>query len=249
MTTEMMELTPVVDDTRIDMARLLVKHLEEGNNVDAEYVLDTLKCQHEFSLFQEIGKITRQLHDALGTCQEDSRIADMTEREIPDARERLNFVIDKTEESAHRTLNAVDVAFPLSADLVASANEMNEEWMRFTRREMNADEFRALSKKIGEFLHAVDSSANTIHQSLSEVMMAQDFQDLTGQIIRQVIELVQELEDRLVKVIKCSTRRNIEPEKGSSDTSASGPQINKKDDPNVLSGQDEVDGLLSSLGF
>ena len=186
----------------------------------------------------------------LGSFRDDERISNLAENRIPDARERLNFVIEKTEESAHRTLNAVEEALPIAHELEENGRVMREEWAKFTRREMNAEEFRQMSKRIEGFLESVEVDAKHLNKGLSDVMMAQDFQDLTGQIIRQVIELVQDLEEGLVSVIKKSGRMgNAAEETNGMDIIAEGPQVNKENDPNVMSGQDDVDDLLSSLGF
>ncbi len=92
--------------------------------------------------------------------------------------------------------------------------------------------------------------ADQVHHNLSEMMLAQGFQDLTGQVIRQVISLVEEVEDSLVQLVKVagkpqqsSDKKEIDPIK------AEGPQINAQDNPNVVNNQDDVDDLLSSLGF
>jgi len=239
------------EDERLVMAKSLVQHLEHGEAAKADKIIEDLASVHESSLFQEIGKLTRELHDALGACRDDKRIASIAEQEMPNARERLDFVIKKTEESAHKTLNAIDESLPLSEHLKQSACEMYQEWDRFTRREMQANEFRALSKKISRFLADVSNDASTIHRSLSDIMMAQDFQDITGQIIKQVIELVQDLESSLVKVIT-KGREEADHNQTTGHTQnihAEGPQVNKENDPDVMSAQDEVDALLSSLGF
>lgn len=233
-------------DMRLSLAKSLVTNLENGNVAEVDQLIRTLLNQHESILFQEIGKLTRELHDALS----DIRISNFTENRIPDARERLNYVLEKTEESAHRTLNAVEEALPIAHELEENGSAMRQEWARFTRREMNAEEFRQMSKRIESFLESVESDAKLLNKGLSDVMMAQDFQDLTGQIIRKVIELVTELEENLVSVIKKSGRVSDDTvEEGTKDIVAEGPQVNKEDNPDVMSGQDEVDDLLSSLGF
>ena len=244
MTSNTIEVQPPVD-MRLSLAKSLVKKLEQGNNAEVEQLISSLTSQHESMLFQEVGKLTRQLHDALGSFREDERISHLAENRIPDARERLNYVIDKTEESAHRTLNAVEEALPIAHELQENGSSMRKEWSRFTRREMNAEEFRQMSKRIESFLESVEQDARQLNKGLSDVMMAQDYQDLTGQIIRQVIDLVQDMEEGLVSVIKKSSRVKTE----SKGIVAEGPQINKNNDPHVMSGQDDVDDLLSSLGF
>tara|TARA_R110002095_G_scaffold2228_1_gene9299 strand:- start:12 stop:752 length:741 start_codon:yes stop_codon:yes gene_type:complete len=235
-------------DTRLCLAKSLVSNLEQGNRDEVDQLIKNLTSQHESILFQEVGKLTRQLHDALGSFRDDERISNLAENRIPDARERLNYVIERTEESAHRTLNAVEEALPIAHDLEESGSIMRKEWAKFTRREMKAEEFRQMSKRIEGFLESVEVDAKQLNKGLSDVMMAQDFQDITGQIIRQVIELVQDLEEGLVSVIKKSGRMANVSEV-TKNIAAEGPQVNKENDPNVMSGQDDVDDLLSSLGF
>jgi len=249
MTTDTAEVQQPID-MRLSLAKSLVSNLENGNINEVEQLIASLNSQHESMLFQEVGKLTRQLHDAMGNFRDDERISNLAENRIPDARERLNYVIERTEESAHRTLNAVEEALPIAHELEESGSAMREEWAKFTRREMNAEEFRQMSKRIEGFLESVEVDAKHLNKGLSDVMMAQDFQDLTGQIIRQVIDLVQDLEEGLVSVIKNSGRMGtVVEESNDMDIAAEGPQVNKEDDPNVMSGQDDVDDLLSSLGF
>lgn len=234
-------------DMRLSLAKSLVSNLESGKVEEVEQIINSLANQQESMLFQEVGKLTRQLHDSLSVFSLDERFPDLAEKRIPNARERLNFVIEKTEESAHRTLNAVEEALPIAKELEENGNAMKQDWAKFTRREMNAEEFRQMSKRIESFLEMVEQDAKDLNTGLSDVMMAQDFQDITGQIIRQVIELVQELEESLVSVIKkTGTANNATNEK---DIVAEGPQVNQEENPDVMSGQDEVDDLLSSLGF
>lgn len=237
-------------DMRLSLAKSLVTNLEEGNTEAVDQLINNLANQQESMLFQEVGKLTRQLHDSLAIFGLDDRFPDLAEKRIPNARERLNYVIEKTEESAHRTLNAVEEALPIAHELEENGSTMREDWAKFTRREMNVDEFREMSKRISSFLEAVEEDAKHLNKGLSDVMMAQDFQDITGQIIRQVIELVQEMEEGLITVIKNSgSATKVKKEEKSQSSKAEGPQVNQEDNPDVMSGQDEVDDLLSSLGF
>ena len=124
-------------DMRLSLARTLVTSLEQGNAEEVEHVINNLANQQESILFQEVGKLTRQLHDSLSIFALDERFPDLAENRIPNARERLNFVIEKTEESAHRTLNAVEEALPIAKELEESGKAMRNDWAKFTRREMN----------------------------------------------------------------------------------------------------------------
>jgi chemotaxis protein CheZ len=119
-------------------------------------------------------------------------------------------------------------------------------------REMNAEEFREMSKEIEAYLPVVKQHSEKIHQNLSEVTLAQGYQDLTGQVIRQVITMVEEVEDNLVALVKIAGTHQQDRQKDDTEESpikAEGPQIGAKDNPKVVNNQDEVDDLLSSLGF
>ncbi len=247
-------------DALLDQARSLVTELEAGNVVAAEQAIEELGRIREQNLFQELGKMTRQLHDSLTSFALDSRMHSLAESDIPDAKARLNHVIAMTEDSANRTLTAVEGTLPIAEDLQNSANDLHEKWDRFRNKDMNVDEFRNMSKEIDDFLTMTCDNAGRIHGNLSEVMMAQDFQDLTGQIIRRVITLVQEVEDNLVELIRLSG--SLEPDAAGETTAVQASQDNddvmKGVGPQVpgvgeaggsVSGQDEVDDLLSSLGF
>ena len=228
---------------------MLVQELEAGNETAAEQILEDMAREREMSLFYEIGKLTRDLHDALGSMRMDSRLAGIAEQEIPDARERLNYVIAKTEEAAHRTLNAVEDSLPLSTRLRTEADRIDGDWTRFRRREMSLDEFKSFSTTFGGFIEEVRDTTATLNEKLSDVLMAQDFQDLTGQVIRRVIELVEEVEESLVKLIRASGVKQPAPEKREEAVVAIGPQVLQSEQAQRVAGQDDVDDLLSSMGF
>ncbi len=248
MSTDAAEIQEPID-MRLSLAKSLVTNLEQGNIVEVDQLISNLSNQQESILFQEVGKLTRQLHDSLSTFRSDDQFSNITENRIPDARERLNYVIEKTDESAHRTLNAVEEALPIAHELEEHGSQMRQDWAKFTRREMDAEEFRQMSKRIESFLEHVEEDAKYLNKGLTEIMMAQDFQDITGQVIRQVIELVQDMEEGLVSAIKNSGLASKGSEETTNKVEAEGPQINQEDNPDVMSGQDEVDDLLSSLGF
>ncbi len=251
----------IENDTLLDNARSLVAELESGNDQQAEKIIEQLGRMREQSLFQELGKMTRQLHESINSFAVDDRIQSLAESDIPDAKARLSHVIEMTESSANRTLTAVEVALPISEDLKARADDLHEKWDRFRNKEMDVDEFRTMSKQIDEFLGITTESTDRIHSGLSDIMMAQDFQDLTGQILRRVITLVQEVEENLVGLIRLSggveteARAEEPPVKKVSSGNEEimqgvGPAVPGVDSGGgAVSGQDEVDDLLSSLGF
>ncbi len=243
----------ICTDTNLEDARRLVEQMEAGNNEAALDLLSSLTASRESSLFQELGKLTRDLHDTLAGFQLDSKIAAMAETDIPDAKERLNHVITMTEQAADRTLNAVEASLPIADELQSRSTLLKDQWERFRSRDLSADEFRELSRELDGLFAWMDSSVPQLSSNLSEVMMAQDYQDLTGQIIRRVINLVQEVEGSLVDLVRITGQQmqtQTEPSKKvEKDIKAVGPVVPGVDTGDLVSGQDDVDDLLSSLGF
>lgn len=247
-----------LDEKCLERARELVKVLEEGDTEKVETVLGELTHIHETTIFQELGQLTRELHNSLTGFGVDSKLTSITEHDIPDAKERLSHVIKVTDEAAHKTMNAIDECVPICENFEKLSEDIGSKWQRFISREISAEEFRSLSKEIGDFLEASPQEASKLKDHLNNVLMAQDFQDLTGQTIRCVIKMVQEIEDSLVEFFKLSTRRGgaadsdeekAQVKKERKETKLEGPQIPGMESSDAVSGQDEVDDLLSSLGF
>lgn len=236
--------------SRIAAARELLAALEEGHDDRANFALERLVSDRDSDLFREIGRLTRELHDALGRVDVDDRLATLAQSEIPDAKERINYVIAKTEQAAHRTLEAIETLSPLAERIEHNAAAIIGDWARFTRREMSAGEFRALSARLGEFLHALHADSKSIRSGLGDVLMAQDYQDLTGQVLRRIIGLVQEVEESLVRAISRTGGLAV-PAHGAQTCGleAEGPAAIERERARAVSGQDDVDALLSSLGF
>jgi chemotaxis protein CheZ len=230
-------------------ARQLVAELENGNVARADELLDQLTSLRESKLFQDLGRLTRSLHEALTNFQVDSRLARLTQQDIPDARDRLHYVVTKTEESAHRTLKAVEDSIPIARRLETHAIEHQQQWDKFLRREMDVQEFRTLTRSLRAFLSAITADSASLGRHLSEVLMAQEYQDLTGQVIQRVIAIVQEVETGLVEMVRvCGQRGTPAADEARAAGQGHGPQIDPKK-PDVVASQDEVDDLLSSLGF
>jgi len=238
----------------IEDARQLVNFLETGNNEAATALLEATKIQDSMELFAEVGKLTRQLHDSLNSFNIDSRIADLANEDIPDAQSRLNYVIETTEQAANKTMDAVETCMPIAETLCSEISEILPRWKRLMSRKLELGEFKTLCHSVDKFLESSDQDSNKLTELLTEVLMAQGYQDLTGQVIRRVIELVKEVEDSLVNVLKVfgepevSEVQKREKEMKSAQ-SPEGPIIDAESRDDVVSGQDDVDDLLSSLGF
>lgn len=233
-------------------AEELVREMQAGNEQKVQDLLRLITDAREGGLYREVGKMTRQLHEALNTFCADTRLDELAEDEIPDARTRLRHVITLTQKSADRSLTAVENTMPKCDQLSTRIAELGKSWQNFKRREMSVEQFRELSAKLESFFIDAEADTSAIRGGLNEVMMAQDFQDLTGQIITRVIELVEEVEGNLVELVRL-TGAKISPKNETDNTqpdiAAAGPVVPGVKTSDVVSGQDEVDDLLSSLGF
>ncbi len=240
-----------LEDT-IARTRELLNHLEADNIEDAQQLIDTFNKEGEDELFSEIGKLTRTLHEALTNFHLDDKFTNLAAAEIPDARERLNFVIEKTEDAANKTMDKVEDCNRLADELAKDSEVYLEQWQKLWRRELSGKEFKSLCEDTEKHLRKNKQSAVSLHEGMTEVLMAQDYQDLTGQVLRTVITLVHDVEESMVNVIKVfgnmtgydSAKDAVVVTEG-----VEGPIIDAEKRDDVLDGQDEVDDLLSSLGF
>ncbi|KXI27947.1 protein phosphatase CheZ [Paraglaciecola hydrolytica] len=241
-------------------AKLLVELLEQGDNEGANNLLDAVGVHNSVELFAEVGKLTRQLHDSLNNFQLDPRIVDMTKEDIPDAKARLTYVIQATEDAANKTMDLVDSCMPIAEKLHEGISGLLPEWKKLMSRELQLGEFNHLCKKMDQFLETGSQDSAKLTGLLTEVLMAQGYQDLTGQIIRRVIELVKEVEDNLVYMLtmfggiepKDGKPRKERPKKSDNQADmikAEGPILDAESREDVASDQVDVDDLLSSLGF
>jgi len=237
---------------RLQLARALVSYLEAGNENDAGDVIAELSGFGDSQLFQEIGRLTRELHDSINSFVADAKLADIAQHEMPDAAERLRYVITTTEQAANTTLSAVEESLPLADTLRSDARHLADQWERFKSRQLSVDDFRELSGELSSFLAVTQTNSEALHDKLSEVLMAQGYQDLTGQVICKVITLVNDVEGKLVELVRLSGNRARSSEGNvmeGPDDSPQGPVVPGVDKGDVVSGQDDVDDLLSSLGF
>ncbi|WP_337841083.1 protein phosphatase CheZ [Rheinheimera sp.] len=240
----------------LDQARELVQLLEMGETDAANQMVQQLAVPGSSELFAEVGKLTRQLHNSLTSFQVDPSLNSLLEEDIPDAKMRLNHVIDMTEQAANKTMDAVENCLPIADELNNKLQAIIPVWQRLMSRDMKVGEFKSLCHDLDGFLHQATGNSATLHSLLTEVLMAQDYQDLTGQILRRVIELVREVETSLIGLLTAFGQTNLPVEerpaaakKQKAGHEAEGPIIDKEGRDDVVSGQDDVDDLLSSLGF
>ncbi|MGD8111234.1 protein phosphatase CheZ [Vibrio sp. TRT 21S02] len=236
----------------LEQAKQLVELLEEGQQEEADQLVKGIYEKASNPMLQEIGELTRDLHDSLTQFQLDERMTEIANDEIPDARDRLQYVIDKTEVAANKTMDAVDRCMPIADNLHEGLLQVRPQWNELMHGRIELAEFKALCHRIDNLLGQVEGDSSELRGQLTEILMAQDFQDLTGQIIRRVITLVSEVESRLVEILTAfgaSQLEEVANKKNKDSIDPEGPILNPHEREDAVSSQDEVDDLLSSLGF
>ncbi|MGI4836780.1 MAG: protein phosphatase CheZ [Janthinobacterium lividum] len=244
-------------------AQELVERLEQGKFGEAVQLIHELNQTRDRGLYQEIGKLTRELHSAIVDFQIDPNMPQAEEvSQITDATERLSYVVRLTDAAANRTMDLVEQSTPLVGSLADDAASLRQDWQRFQRRETSPDEFRELVKRVDGFLTRSETDARQVSSHLNDILLAQDYQDLTGQVIKRVTQMVTEVESNLLKLVLMASQVDRfagiqhdhqqlrdEKDKEKHPTRGEGPQIHADKRDDVVSGQDDVDDLLSSLGF
>ncbi len=246
-------MTEQARNVSLEQARELVELLEAGQQNKANDKLDEMFDRRNDKLFTSVGQLTRDLHEALQDFQLDPRIVQLTEDDLPDAQNRLQYVIQKTEDAANRTMDAVEACLPMADDMHQKIDRLMPQWQKLMDNDIQLDEFKSLCHGVDDVLKLCGSNMPQIHSLMTEVLMAQDFQDITGQVIRRVIQLVEDVEKNLIELLKLfgdDAKKVAKQEPKAADKNqAEGPIIDADKRDDVVHGQDDVDDLLSSLGF
>ena len=194
-----------------------------------------------------IGHMTRALHESLRGLGLD-KLIEKAASDIPDARDRLDYVARLSEQAAQKVLNATDAASPLQDRIEDSSSSLSASWQALLALPGSGDEpWRALAQQTVGTLDQTRSDTAQTKAYLMDIMMAQDFQDLTGQVITKVTTIAQDLEKQLVQMLVDYAPAQVKRELDSG--LLNGPQINPTGNHDVVSNQGQVDDLLDSLGF
>ncbi len=199
---------------------------------------------------QRIGQLTRQLHDALRELGLAEKLHGTAE-ELPDAKSRLTYIARLTGEAAEKVLNRVDQAKSQHDQIAAQTRHMIALLV--------ADPVAAVAKgHIMNFLTDLEKANKEIDQHLTEIMMAQDFHDLTGQVIARVVNLATTIEQQLVELLIQTAPPGTalhapaaadRPKAEGQGPALQGPVVDPGKTPDVVTSQSQVDELLASLGF
>ncbi|MGH8599270.1 MAG: protein phosphatase CheZ [Burkholderiales bacterium] len=194
-------------------------------------------------IFRRVGQLARTLHNALHELGYDHAIESAASF-LPDTRDRLTYIATLTGQAAERVLSAVEHGQGLQRTIESDAQTLDTRWQRLYAGQLSVEEFRQLAGDTRDFIGGLPQRAQETHAQLLEIMMAQDFHDLTGQVIKKVVELARNLETQLVALLIETSR--IERPDGEG---LSGPVVRAEGRNDVVTDQQQVDELLGSLGF
>ncbi|HNQ04493.1 MAG TPA: protein phosphatase CheZ [Thiobacillaceae bacterium] len=197
-------------------------------------------------VFSRIGQMTRNLHNLLRELGLDKALEKVAS-DLPDNRDRLNYIASMTAKAAERTLNAAENAQPVQERMGDTAQALSAQWDRLFNKQLGVDEFKTLVQDTRGFLAEIPRHTSATHAQLMEIILAQDFQDLTGQVIKKILEAAQQLERQLLGLLIETTPQEL---RQTVDTGLlNGPVIKADGRADVVTNQAQVDELLESLGF
>jgi chemotaxis protein CheZ len=206
--------------------------------------------ESEDDVHRRIGQLTRTLHDALRELGYDRDLMD-AHANLPDARDRLAYIARVTGEAAEKVLNAVDRARTVQQELSEQADSLRSRWQAVASYAASGKATTPAGKQLidetCEFFTGVGGQADRTNAILTDIMMAQDFHDLTGQVIRRVVVLAQSLEEQLLKLLLDTTPPGLRPKLEAIELA--GPVVSKAGRDDVVTDQQGVDDLLATLGF
>lgn len=198
----------------------------------------------QHGMFERLGGIVRLLHDSLRELGYDKALTEAS-TQIVDAQDRLEYVASLTEQAANKVLNTLDDGMPAQEVLSKQSKEMEERWAALFEGKLSIDEFKLLAGDSRAFAAKVSEATEAEKARLLEIMMAQDFQDITGQLIKKVVAITKKVETELAQLLKDNAPADVREKIAQKEVSLmSGPSV-----PSEALNQDSVDDLLADLGF
>lgn len=250
-------------------ANELVSVLNNGDINSGLIIINDLQQVKHLAFYNEVGYLTRGLHEAIKSFSDDVKVQSEPEcleqdsiRGMADASQRLNYVIELTEKTSHETMDRVDKS-------LAFVDKLDEQSGRFTdllslvgQLEGEFEGLRGVYDRTSLLKKESEKTIKVLRNELTEILVAQSYQDITGQLIRRVITLVTQVESSLVQLMDMAAKveriSGLNPKQSEDDNKqkakkdpieAEGPQMAGSNNPDVACDQDDVDELLSSLGF
>jgi chemotaxis protein CheZ len=224
--------------------------LDAGDDGAFHHAFEQLREGMNAEFMPELRRITASAQVALQRFREETRLDDLAANEVPDARKRLAHVVKLTDEAAHRTLDLVERSGPIISQASRDAADLLEAWSAYPHRDRVGESL--WPERAQSYLERALQDMDQVRGNLSEMLMAQGYQDLTGQIIRGVISLVGELETMLGQLVRLSngdeTMRSLRKLPAADLSRGVGPAV-----PGVqgagssVAGQDDIDALLNNF--
>ncbi|CDG84242.1 protein phosphatase CheZ [Janthinobacterium agaricidamnosum] len=195
-------------------------------------------------MFERLGGIVRLLHDSLRELGYDKALTEASSQ-IVDAQDRLEYVASLTEQAANKVLNTLDEGMPAQDVLSKKAKDMDQRWAALFDGKLSLEEFKALAGDSRQFAQTVSEATEAEKARLLEIMMAQDFQDITGQLIKKVVNITKTVENELAQLLRDNAPAEVREKLAQKPAPLmQGPSV-----PSVALDQDNVDDLLADLGF
>jgi chemotaxis protein CheZ len=204
------------------------------------------EAHEDQSMYERLGGIVRMLHDSLRELGYDRSLSDVASQ-ITDAQGRLEYVASLTEQAANKVLNAVDSGMPEQDALAKKAKDMDERWAQLFEGNLSIEEFKVLAGDSKRFAAVVSDATDAEKARLLDIMMAQDFQDITGQLIKKIVAITSVAERELAQLLRDNAPPEIKAAMAAEQKPAElmqGPSV-----PGAAMAQDDVDSLLADLGF
>jgi len=218
-------------------------------NSDDEVVFPDQAITSTEDLVQRLGHMTRNLHENLRELGYHSKIEEAA-KAIPDTRERLDYVANLTGQAAEKVLTLTEASLPVQAKIVAEATFLSQRWQALVSNQLTIEDFEMLVQQTRDHLKMSSVKSEETAQNLRDIMMAQDFHDLTGQVLRKVTDMAQALELEIVNLLvdtaSPETRAAIDMDTGEGLMNGPVTHTNRSD---IVANQSQVDDLLATLGF
>ena len=206
--------------------------------------------EHEKGMYERLGGIVRLLHDSLRELGYDKALTEASSQ-IVDAQDRLEYVASLTEQAANKVLNTLDDGMPAQDLLSKQAKDMENRWDDLFAGKLSIEQFKALAGDSRQFAQLVSEATEAEKARLLEIMMAQDFQDITGQLIKKVVVITKTVENELTQLLKDSAPPDVKEKLAQKQAAQEQPQplMSGPSVPSAALDQDSVDDLLADLGF
>lgn len=251
-------------------AQELVAAVDSGDLASAFNLINDLQQVKHQAFYNEVGYLTRGLHEAIKSFSDDVGIDNLSEGKdesisgMTDASERLGYVIELTEKTSHETMDRVDKSLALVDKMDEQSERFKDLLSLVGQLEAEFEGLRGVYDRTCQLKEESEATVAELRSELTEILVAQSYQDITGQLIRRVITLVTQVEGSLVQLMDMAAKveriSGLDIEAGAAHEKeqkvknkdpieAEGPQIKGDKDPDVACNQDDVDELLSSLGF